>query len=140
MKKLKIMWKILKMTSVDKIIYVFLLYILGMSFVLKAIEPGFHSVWDGIWYCFVTFTTVGFGDLVVTTVLGKVLSILLMIYGLIVVAFMTGTLVNYYQEIMKIKANDNMTLFMDQLERLPELSKEELTNMANVVKKRKYKL
>lgn len=140
MKKLKIVWKILKMTSVDKIIGVFFLYIIVMSCILKLIEPTFHTIGDGIWYCFVTFTTVGFGDLIVTTVIGKILSIILMLYGMIVVAFLTGTLVNFYQEMMRIKAKDNVTMLMDKMERLPELSKEELIEISDLVKKKRYKV
>ncbi|MEG0873130.1 MAG: DUF2207 domain-containing protein [Clostridia bacterium] len=140
MKKFKIMCKILRITGVDKLIYVFGIYILISSIILKAVEPAFTSIWDGIWYCFVTFTTVGFGDLVVTTLIGKIISIILMIYGVVIVAFITGTLVNFYQEILKVKTNENISTFLDKLEKLPELSKEELTEISNLIKKRKYKI
>lgn len=140
MKKIKLMIKVLKTTNVDKLIYGFLIYILFMAFILLKIEPNISTYFDGIWYCFVTFSTVGFGDIVVTTVIGKVLSIILMIYGMIIVAIMTGTLVNFYQEIQKIKNKEIITELMDKLENLPDLSKEELYQISENVKKRKYKI
>ena len=59
---------------------------------------------------------------------------------MLVVALITGVLVNYYQEINKIKLEDSIEVFMDKLERLPELSKEELQSISENVKKKRYKL
>lgn len=140
MKKIKLMLKVLKTTNVDKLIYGFLIYILFMAFILLKIEPNITTYFDSIWYCFVTFSTVGFGDIVVTTLIGKILSIILMIYGMIIVAIMTGTLVNFYQEIQKIKTKDTVTELMGKLENLPNLSKKELEQISEIVKKRKYKI
>ena len=140
MKKIKLMIKVLKTTNVDKLIYGFLIYILCMAFILLKIEPNISTYFDGIWYCFVTFSTVGFGDIVVMTTIGKILSIILMIYGMIIVAIMTGTLVNFYQEIQKIKNKEIISELMEKLENLPNLSKEELEQISNNVKKRKYKI
>lgn len=140
MKKFKIMLKVLKTTNVDKLIYGFLAYILIMAFILLKIEPQITTYFDGIWYSFVTFATVGFGDIVVETVIGKILSMILMLYGMIIVALITGTLVNFYQEIQKIKNKDIMATFMNKLENLPNLSKEELKQISENVKKRKYKI
>lgn len=139
MKKIKIAWKILRLASVDKIVITYLVFIVIFSIILQYIEPQIANIGDGIWYCFVAFTTIGFGDIVVTTTLGKIITILISLFGMIIMAIMTGVLVNYYQEINKIKANNTLENFMDKLERLPELSKDELREISDKIKKNRYK-
>lgn len=140
MRKIKIMWRILKTTGIDKIIIGFLIFVFVAALILQIVEPGISTYFDGIWYSFITLTTVGYGDIAAVTVIGKIISMLLAVSGVIVVALIPGTLVNFYQEITKLKAKDSMATFLDKLERLPELSKEELKEIAENVKQRKYRL
>src|SRR5690625_7001625 len=50
--------------------------------VIHLIEPEqFPSIFDGIWWAFVTGATVGYGDYVPLTVLGKTTGILLILSG-----------------------------------------------------------
>ena len=140
MKKIKLAWNILRKMNVDKIILSFIILLIGSSFVLVKFEPEISSIWDAMWYCFVSFTTIGFGDIVVVTAIGKIITFIVALYGIVLVAIITGVLVNYYQEINKIKMNESVEVFMDKLERLPELSKEELKEISQKVKERKYKI
>lgn len=140
MKKIKLTWNILRKMNVDKIILSFIILLIGSSFVLVKFEPEISSIWDAMWYCFVSFTTIGFGDIVVVTAIGKIITFIVALYGIVLVAIITGVLVNYYQEINKIKMNESVEVFMDKLERLPELSKEELKEISQKVKERKYKI
>lgn len=140
MKKIKLAWNILRKMNVDKIILSFIIILIGSSFILVKFEPEISSIWDGIWYCFVSFTTIGFGDIVVVTAIGKIITFIVALYGIVLVAIITGVLVNYYQEINKIKMNESIEVFMDKLERLPELTKEELKEISQKVKERKYKI
>lgn len=140
MKKLKLILKIIKMTNVDKIILTYLLFIAICSFILILVEPHINNFGDGLWYCFVAFTTIGFGDITVTTIIGRIITILVSLYGMIVIALITGVLVDFYQEILKIKARESVQEFLDKLEQLPDLSKDELKKISETVKKRKYKI
>ncbi len=47
------------------------------------LEPDFTSYGDSLWYSFVTATTVGYGDMLVTTAFGRIISIILAIYGIL---------------------------------------------------------
>ena len=140
MKKIKLTWNILRKMNVDKIILSFIILLIGSSFVLVKFEPEISSIWDAMWYCFVSFTTIGFGDIVVVTAIGKIITFIVALYGIVLVAIITGVLVNNYQEIKKNKMNESVEVFMDKLERLPELSKEELKEISQKVKERKYKI
>lgn len=48
---------------------------------LGAADAGFESIPDGIWWCFVTFTTVGYGDISPSTGYGKFLNVCAMFLG-----------------------------------------------------------
>lgn len=140
MRKLKILWKIIKMAALDKIIYGFIIFILLIAFVFKLVEPSIYTYGDGLWYSFVSFTTIGFGDIVATTFIGRICTVILVIYGMLIIALIPGVIVSYYQEIIKIKSNNNISEFLLDLERLPNLPKERLEEISNNIKKRRYKI
>ena len=50
------------------------------------------SSWDGLWWAITTATTVGYGDVPVTTTLGRLLGIALMFLGIAFVAVITGAI------------------------------------------------
>ena len=52
-------------------------------------------------------TTIGFGDLTPTTEIGRLLSVILGLYGIVVVALITSIIVNFYGEMKKEDARHN---------------------------------
>ena len=44
-------------------------------------QPGFSSVWDGLWWATVTITTTGYGDIVPRTALGRVIAVMVILTG-----------------------------------------------------------
>jgi voltage-gated potassium channel len=59
-------------------------------------EGEFKTLWDGVWWAFVTVTTVGYGDLYPTTTSGRVIGIVLMLLGLAFLAVLTGTIASRF--------------------------------------------
>ena len=90
---------------------------------------------DALWYCYAVLSTAGFGDIVAITFIGKLVSVLVTIYTIFVVAIVTGVVVNYYGQIVEMQRRETAMMFLDKLERLPELSKEELEDISKRVKK-----
>ena len=76
-----------------------LLLIVAVSIMLPGIELGIERFADGLWYCFAIVTTIGFGDITATTGIGRLFSVLLGIYGIIVVSLITSIIVNSYNEV-----------------------------------------
>ena len=56
------------------------------------------------------------------------------LFGVLTVAMVPGVVVAYYTEYLKIKEKETVSTFLEKLERLPELSKEELTELSERVK------
>jgi Ion channel len=64
----------------------------GAGFVLYVVDPNIASPIDGIWSAWVTMTHVGFGDVVPTSLLGRLLSAALILFGLALFSLCTAIL------------------------------------------------
>lgn len=95
---------IIKKTYAVEIIYGLVVLITITALALHSIEPNM-SIGDALWYCFALVTTIGFGDVTAVTITGRVLSVILGIYGIIVVALITSIIVNFYNETKKDNPN-----------------------------------
>jgi len=136
MKRTKLAFKILKKMNVDKIVVSFISLMILCSFLLTLVEPEINDIFTGLWYSFVAFTTIGFGDIVAITLIGRIITVILSLYGIILVAIMTGVLVSYYQELNNLRLKISTEELLDKIDRLPELSKEELTEISKKIKKK----
>jgi hypothetical protein len=97
MKQRRKLWHIIRKTKVIEEFSGLLFTILIFSFLLARIEPNIQTFGDGLWYAFAVVTTIGFGDIIVVTTLGRILSVILGLYGLFIIAIITSIVVNYYQ-------------------------------------------
>ncbi len=102
--RIDILKDIIYETYAFEVILGLLITIVAFSIVLKYYEDSIHTFWDGLWYCFAVVTTIGFGDITATTAVGRALSIILGVYGIIVVSLITSVIVNYYGEMKRTKA------------------------------------
>ena len=96
--QLKGLLKIIRSTYIFEIIYGLLLLMIAFSFYFMIMEENIKTFADGLWYSFSIVTTIGLGDVYAKTPVGRVLSVILGIYGLIVVAAFTSVFVNFYRE------------------------------------------
>jgi voltage-gated potassium channel len=56
----------------------------------------FPSVWDGIWWAVVTVTTVGYGDLYPKAVEGRVVAMVVMLFGIGFLSVLTATIASRF--------------------------------------------
>jgi voltage-gated potassium channel len=73
-----------------------ILLIGGMGF--WWLEPGIHTLQDGLWLAFTTAATVGYGDLVPRTGVGRTFSVLVVLLGLAVLSMVTASLAALFVE------------------------------------------
>ena len=104
--KVKVFVDILIKTHTIDVLVCLLAIMIGFSFLFPLFEPTITDFWDALWYCFTVITTIGFGDFYATTAIGRILTVLLGIYGIIVVAILTSVIVNYYNVITKKDKED----------------------------------
>jgi voltage-gated potassium channel len=94
-------------------IFIFMFFVLIISIILGTImylvegpENGFKSIPQSIYWCIVTLTTVGFGDITPQTPLGQMLATLIMIIGYGIIAVPTGIISAEYASTKNIKPNN----------------------------------
>lgn len=97
--RFKVLFKIVVSTYSLEILFGLLTLMITFSLILPMFEDNIPTFGDALWYCFAVVTTIGFGDFTCTTVVGRVLTVLLGIYGIVVVAVITSIIVNFYNEV-----------------------------------------
>ncbi|MBD8045417.1 ion transporter [Arthrobacter sp. Sa2BUA2] len=136
MKRFRVLWHIVRLTGADVVVYGFLIVYGCAALVLPRFEPGIPTLGDSLWYLFVSFTTIGFGDFVAVTFVGRLITVFVALYGILVVALATGVIVGFYNELLRARTKESLREFVDELEHLPDLTKEQLKDLAARVKER----
>ena len=134
MKRLKRCYNVLNHTGTLKMFTSFLVFYCISSVILWLAEPNITTIGDGFWYSYVAATTIGFGDLYAVTRIGRLVTVLVSVYCIIVTAMIPGVVVSYYMEYLKIREKETISLFLERLEHLPELSPDELVELSERVK------
>ena len=116
--KLNILMNIIRETYVLEILLGLLLMIIACSTVFMTLEDSMSNYGDALWYSFALVTTIGFGDIAASTVIGRLLSVFLGIYGIVVVAIITSVIVNFYGEMRRMSGQKT-----DTAEQLPDTEK-----------------
>lgn len=133
-KRVKLLWIVIKDTKADKILYSFLVFVFVSAALIWLFDPNIESYGAALWYCYSVISTAGFGDVVATAFITRLISVLITVYSLLVIAIITGVIVNYYNRMMDLKNKETLSAFLDKIERLPELSEEELKELSEKVK------
>ena len=113
--KVKVLFKIITKTYALEVLFGLLTMMIAFSLVLMIYEPQMAYFPDALWYCFAVVTTIGFGDIQAVTHIGRIISVFLGLYGIVVVAIITSIIVNFYNE----------TKGKDDAETLNEIKKDE---------------
>ena len=135
MSKLKLISIILKTSGMSKVLSSFLVFFLISAIIIWFFDSNVESFFDAIWFCFAVVTTIGFGDIVVTSLVARIVAIILAMYGILVIAIITGVIVYYISEILKIKGTKDVSKFLFDLYNLDKLSQEELKELSARIKK-----
>ena len=93
---------------------------------------------DALWWSFVTFTTVGYGDVLLKTQLGRTIAVLLMIIGIGIIGVITTSLTlsiiggrKGFKKTYKDRVIDDVKGMLDNYD---ELTIEDIDNIAKILK------
>ena len=130
MKRIQVLKRVLRDTGANRIWAAFVIEFFVSAAIIWLCEPDFHRYVDALWYLYAVVTTIGFGDFVAQHLVSRILSVLMSISAAVVIAIITGVIVNYFNHISSIRNEETLAAFMDKLEHLPELPPEELEQLS----------
>ncbi len=135
MKTIRLLWLVIKNSGANKVITGFLAVFLLCALLVMFFEPGINNYGDACWFLFAVSTTVGLGDFTAITLCGRVATVVCAVCAIIATAVITSVILDFFNEKRQLHLQESVTEFLDKLERLPELDKDELTQISERVKK-----
>ena len=90
-----------------KVLFILVVAVIVLGLLIAPIEnlassPMIKSEGDGLWFAITTVTGVGYGDLVPVTTLGRIIAVLLQVFGVVlfgaVMAFVSVELLRYQED------------------------------------------
>lgn len=64
--------------------------------VISRIDPSIGTIWDGMWWAWVTMATVGYGDVVPHSAAGRLFGSLLILFGVVLLSLLTANLSAFF--------------------------------------------
>ena len=64
--------------------------------IVSRIDPSVGSVWDGMWWAWVTMSTVGYGDVVPHSAAGRLFGALLILFGMVLISLLTANFAAFF--------------------------------------------
>lgn len=64
--------------------------------IVSRIDPSIGTVWDGMWWAWVTMSTVGYGDVVPHSGAGRIFGALLIMFGVVLLSLLTANLAAFF--------------------------------------------
>ena len=135
MKFFPVLRKVIKATGVIRVLLVFVAFFMIGALIIQMTEPHIKSYGDACWYCYSLVSTCGFGDVVVYSAAARIVSGILSCYAVVVIAMLVGVVVNLYNKLIEMRMRGSLMEVVDKLEHLPDLSKEELEEISERVRK-----
>ena len=106
----------LKDTYLDEILGIFLIVIISFTLGLYLFDPGMNSLFDSLWFVVATLTTVGYGDVLPNTMVGKIISLVLLIVGVLIFSAITGAIASYFNKKLLNEGSDELKLISEKLD------------------------
>lgn len=101
MRRIKLLIHIIRTTGFSKFTLSFISFLFLSGGILCLVEPSLTNYGDSLWYAFISATTVGYGDFVATTFIGRMVVVCLTIYGLLFFGCLSAVIINYYNSLAK---------------------------------------
>ena len=125
MNRLRTLADVLRQAGFARITGLFLIFYLLCSTAVWLSEPTTLTFGDGLWFSFETVSTIGFGDIPAETPVARGITVILSVISIFYIAMLT---------LIKLRQKDTMARFMDDLEHLEELDRDELADLSRRVR------
>ncbi|MDZ5253708.1 potassium channel family protein [Clostridium sp. LIBA-8841] len=124
--------KFIKTNNLHYMIYLVIIVVLGGAISLSVAEN--INIGDAIWWSIETVTTVGYGDIIPKTILGRTIASIVMMVGIGFISMFTSTIATYYIKKEKEKGKKTykdsvLNDVKNKLDHFEKLSKDDIKNI-----------
>ncbi|WP_238458012.1 potassium channel family protein [Alkalihalobacterium alkalinitrilicum] len=127
-------FEILKTNGLDKVLIFTSMLIIVCAIPITIVEPSMETYTDGLWWSIVTATTVGYGDISPTTGIGRVIAVLLMMFGIGLIGMVTGAIATYFINGEEKKEDPTIEYIKNELNRLDQMDDKEFERLLLLMK------
>jgi voltage-gated potassium channel len=96
--------------------------------VITRIDPSIGTIWDGMWWAWVTMATVGYGDVVPHNGAGRLFGSFLILFGVVLLSLLTANLSAFFigSDVQKVEREerDSEVLLKEILTRLERIERQ----------------
>lgn len=133
-----IFFRIVKRSGILYMFTIFLcLFFISSAAIYYYDKAAFTDYSDALWFTFVSIFTIGYGDYTVHSTLSRILTVIMVIYGGVIIAVFTGIWVSLISRVTDtIVLGENEETY-NKLCELDKLSSDELKKLASSFKKKK---
>ncbi len=109
MKAIRRILRFIRRENLDRLFLIVVLLMVFSTIGLVLVEPGVD--WrNALWWSIVTLTTVGYGDITPTTLGGRLIGIVIMIFGIGILGMLTATIASVFVE-RKLREHRGMSSY-----------------------------
>lgn len=126
-------YQIFQTNGLNKVISFVAILIILAAIPITIYEPGIETFADGMWWAIVTATTVGYGDISPETSIGRVIAVLLMVFGIGLIGMVTSSIATYFLKEKDTSSNPTVDYIKTQLDDHQNLSNHEYERLIFLV-------
>lgn len=119
--------KLLSMHQLGATLVVAFVTMVLSGVVVSRLDPTIGTVWDGMWWAWVTMATVGYGDVVPHNAAGRMFGALLILFGVVLLSLLTANLAAFFigADVEKVEQEEKQAdrLLADIAARLERIEK-----------------
>lgn len=119
-----------------------LLYLIYTNIILILISAGIMvfaekmTFMNAVWWCIVTCTTVGYGDISPTTLTGRGVAVVLMVFGIGLIGMLTGAITTYFTQKEPKQTDDADKELLELIDSMTDEDKEKLKEIAKILNRK----
>lgn len=116
---------VLSRNHIGQVLALGLLFVLMSGILIAGIDPAVDTPWDGIWWAWVTVTTVGYGDIVPVSSIGRIFGAVLILMGVCLFSLLTAGFAAFFiseeEEVLEEKEDVTIQQLALMLERIEQM-------------------